>query len=162
MMQFVATIGRNDPCPCQSGKKYKKCCLPAHEARAQERRTNEQRNPVQRLDVAAVARALAPMLAFDDDGLADLSNSAVDLANDGRLEEALAVCARLLAEFPDVVDGLERSAMVHAKMGHHALAADFYRQAFDFVNDPSRSDDHEEHDYYREQADKQQRLADSV
>ncbi|HYA42323.1 MAG TPA: SEC-C metal-binding domain-containing protein, partial [Syntrophobacteraceae bacterium] len=22
---------RNDPCPCGSGKKYKKCCLPAHE-----------------------------------------------------------------------------------------------------------------------------------
>jgi uncharacterized protein YecA (UPF0149 family) len=21
------TIGRNDPCPCKSGKKYKKCCL---------------------------------------------------------------------------------------------------------------------------------------
>jgi SWIM/SEC-C metal-binding protein len=21
------TIGRNDPCPCGSGKKYKKCCL---------------------------------------------------------------------------------------------------------------------------------------
>lgn len=21
-------IGRNDPCPCESGKKYKKCCLP--------------------------------------------------------------------------------------------------------------------------------------
>ena len=20
-------IGRNDPCPCDSGKKYKKCCL---------------------------------------------------------------------------------------------------------------------------------------
>jgi len=103
------------------------------------------------------------MLAFDDDdGLAELSNSAVDLANEGRLDEALAVCTRLLAEFPDVVDGLERSAMVHAKLGHHALAADFYRQAFDFVNDPSRSDDYEEHDYYREQADKQRRLAESV
>ncbi len=23
--------GRNDPCPCGSGKKYKKCCLPRHE-----------------------------------------------------------------------------------------------------------------------------------
>lgn len=23
--------GRNEPCPCGSGKKYKKCCLPAHE-----------------------------------------------------------------------------------------------------------------------------------
>jgi len=20
-------VGRNDPCPCESGKKYKKCCL---------------------------------------------------------------------------------------------------------------------------------------
>ena len=24
----VSTIGRNEPCPCGSGKKYKKCCLP--------------------------------------------------------------------------------------------------------------------------------------
>ncbi len=22
-------VGRNDPCPCGSGKKYKKCCMPA-------------------------------------------------------------------------------------------------------------------------------------
>jgi hypothetical protein len=30
------TIGRNDPCPCGSGKKYKKCCgsTPASEAKA--------------------------------------------------------------------------------------------------------------------------------
>ena len=25
----VAKIGRNEPCPCGSGKKYKKCCLAA-------------------------------------------------------------------------------------------------------------------------------------
>jgi SEC-C motif len=24
----MANIGRNAPCPCGSGKKYKKCCLP--------------------------------------------------------------------------------------------------------------------------------------
>ena len=23
----MPTVGRNDPCPCGSGKKYKKCCL---------------------------------------------------------------------------------------------------------------------------------------
>lgn len=23
-------VGRNDPCPCGSGKKYKRCCLPKH------------------------------------------------------------------------------------------------------------------------------------
>jgi len=28
-------VGRNAPCPCGSGKKYKKCCLPRHRAEAQ-------------------------------------------------------------------------------------------------------------------------------
>jgi tetratricopeptide (TPR) repeat protein len=28
----MRAIGRNDPCPCGSGKKYKKCCLPKQEA----------------------------------------------------------------------------------------------------------------------------------
>jgi len=25
--QVIAKIGRNDPCPCGSGRKYKRCCL---------------------------------------------------------------------------------------------------------------------------------------
>lgn len=29
----MLSIGRNDPCPCGSGKKYKKCCLPRNEQR---------------------------------------------------------------------------------------------------------------------------------
>ena len=28
MPEIRIKIGRNDPCPCGSGKKYKKCCLP--------------------------------------------------------------------------------------------------------------------------------------
>ena len=27
MSKFGSKIGRNGPCPCGSGKKYKKCCL---------------------------------------------------------------------------------------------------------------------------------------
>ena len=27
-------VGRNDPCPCGSGNKYKKCCHPRDEAAA--------------------------------------------------------------------------------------------------------------------------------
>jgi hypothetical protein len=27
-MKQEKMIGRNDPCPCDSGKKFKKCCLP--------------------------------------------------------------------------------------------------------------------------------------
>ena len=29
--------GRNDPCPCGSGKKYKKCCLEKHQAEESKR-----------------------------------------------------------------------------------------------------------------------------
>ena len=29
-------IGRNDPCPCGSGKKYKRCCLEVDARRAEE------------------------------------------------------------------------------------------------------------------------------
>ena len=25
--RFVTKIGRNEPCPCGSGRKYKRCCL---------------------------------------------------------------------------------------------------------------------------------------
>jgi uncharacterized protein YecA (UPF0149 family) len=28
------TVGRNDPCPCGSGKKYKKCCMIKDQAAA--------------------------------------------------------------------------------------------------------------------------------
>ena len=38
--------GRNDPCPCGSGKKYKKCCLPKHE----EARQNLPRDQVRELE----------------------------------------------------------------------------------------------------------------
>jgi hypothetical protein len=31
-------LGRNDPCPCGSGKKYKQCHLAADEAKAREER----------------------------------------------------------------------------------------------------------------------------
>ncbi|RTE05442.1 tetratricopeptide repeat protein [Paenibacillus whitsoniae] len=31
-MSQLVKVGRNDPCPCGSGNKYKKCCLPADEA----------------------------------------------------------------------------------------------------------------------------------
>jgi hypothetical protein len=36
MKAVAAKIGRNDPCPCRSGKKFKKCCLGAAESRGAE------------------------------------------------------------------------------------------------------------------------------
>ena len=35
----IGRIGRNDPCPCESGKKYKRCCLAKdQQAKSKERR----------------------------------------------------------------------------------------------------------------------------
>ena len=34
-----AAAGRNDPCPCGSGRKYKHCCLEKDEAKARAART---------------------------------------------------------------------------------------------------------------------------
>jgi hypothetical protein len=36
MRRAVVRIGRNDPCPCGSGKKYKRCCIEKDQQRLQE------------------------------------------------------------------------------------------------------------------------------
>ena len=37
-------VGRNDPCPCGSGKKYKQCCLGKHETARQTKNLAETEN----------------------------------------------------------------------------------------------------------------------
>ena len=37
-------IGRNEPCPCGSGKKYKHCCLEKHEAARQAKYPEQEEN----------------------------------------------------------------------------------------------------------------------
>lgn len=142
----MSVVPRNAPCACKSGKKYKKCCLPVHEREAAARRAS------------AIPAATSSYL-LEEDGLDDLSNSVLDLIKERRFDEALSACRRLLDEFPEVVDGLERSAMVYAAMGHHAKAAAFYRQSLDYVTHPSRRDDYEGADYYREQIALHEQLA---
>ena len=57
-------IGRNDPCPCGSGKKYKHCCLAADEQRAAMRRSQAPAAdspdplPMARLDPKRVSKLL--------------------------------------------------------------------------------------------------------
>jgi alanine-alpha-ketoisovalerate/valine-pyruvate aminotransferase len=81
----MSKIGRNAPCPCGSGKKYKKCCLLNQDARP---------TSVPPIKYRAV---------YTD--LDQLSNSVVDLINQNELDKAEAVSRRLLSEYPDQVDG---------------------------------------------------------
>ncbi len=68
-----------------------------------------------------------------------------------RFDEALQACGRLLEEWPDVVDGLERSGLVYEKMGEWTKAHDFYTRALAFTELPEQRDGfHEDaRDYYR-------------
>ena len=65
--------------------------------------------------------------------LDQLSNSVVDLIKQNRLDEAEAVSEKLLADYPDQVDGLNRLAMVYEARGEKNRAADYYRKAADFA-----------------------------
>ena len=98
-------------------------------------------------------------LIFEDDGLDQLSNSVLDLIRERRFDDALAACKRLLEEFPDEVDGLERHALVYKAMGDHARAADYLRQTSDYMTHPSRVDDFEGIDDWRAELKEEERLA---
>ncbi len=65
--------------------------------------------------------------------LDQLSNSVVDLIKQERLDEAEAVSHKLLTDYPDQVDGLNRLAMVYEARGKKGKAADYYRKAADFA-----------------------------
>lgn len=121
----MAKIGRNDPCACGSGKKYKKCCMASDEAVAHAAR------PAQPAAVPARRPSLARYLQEHDevDELTEASNAVVDLVHAGNLDAAEQAAHDLLARFPDVHDGYDRLGMVCEARGDHAQAADYYRRA---------------------------------
>lgn len=64
----------------------------------------------------------------DDQRFTALSNSIVDLVDDGRLDEAERACDRLRAEYPDRIDWLDRTAMIAEARHDLRRAAEFYRR----------------------------------
>lgn len=104
-------VGRNQPCPCGSGKKYKQCCLDKDQAFERE--------------------ALAAARQHDDeryDELAHASNAIVDLVDAGRLDDAEAAAHALVERFPDVHDGYARLGLIHEIRGNTELAIEYYRK----------------------------------
>jgi len=110
----MAKIGRNAPCPCGSGKKYKRCCLPG-QAKKRPASVRKQR--------------FIPVFTELD----QLSNSVVDLIKQDKLDKAEAVSRKLLKEYPDQIDGLNRLAMVYEVHGEKEKAAEHYRKAYHFA-----------------------------
>src|SRR5258708_13325620 len=107
----MAKIGRNDPCPCGSGKKYKRCCLEKDETAerkfAATERTFAATASVPQRQIGTVAAEIAERLAAGayeidetEDELATASNVAVDLLHAGRLDEPEQAAHHLLQPSP--------------------------------------------------------------
>jgi tetratricopeptide (TPR) repeat protein len=143
----MTKLGRNDQCPCGSGKKYKRCCLPRNEAAAAE---------LAAAAAAAATRALermAPLegreIDWDDDGLADASNRVVDLIHEGKLDEAEHAASALLTRYPDVHDGFERLGAVYEARGDRKVSAEWYRKALAFMQEHADGYDSKALDWMR-------------
>ena len=133
----MAKIGRNDLCPCNSGKKYKKCCMATDEAAARAARSAPP------AAVPARRPSLASYLQEHDerDELTEASNAVVDMVQAGNLDAAEQAAQDLLARFPDVHDGYDRLGMVCEARGEHRQAADCYRKAINVIrNHPDNYD----------------------
>ena len=136
--------GRNDPCPCGSGKKYKHCCLDKDRA-AELASAVAQRVALQAQQATQKANQVALQKGYQEEWQESLvalqearaldaaSNAVVDLVRAGRLDEAEQAARELLARYPEVHDGHDRLGMVHEARGQFREAADCYRKVIEFT-----------------------------
>ena len=147
--------GRNDPCPCGSGKKYKHCCLEKDRAaelaplaaKRAELQTQREQHREQVKDYFEPVPDEYQKL--DDD-----SNAVVDLVHAGKLDEAERAARELLVRYPEVIDGFDRLGMVHEARGQNREAADCYRKVLEMVLANPRDYDPESAALWRSRIDK--------
>jgi tetratricopeptide (TPR) repeat protein len=129
----MAQVGRNDPCPCGSGNKYKRCCLQKDEA-AEHARLAHASLEAKEAAVAQEKQQKAALEALQEEhDLAQASNAVVAMVKAGQLDEAERAARDLLVRFPEVHDGYDRLGMVYEARGQNRHAADCYRKVIDFV-----------------------------
>ncbi len=161
-------VGRNDPCPCGSGKKYKRCCLAADERQAAEQRLSGLPEPEPEPEEAPAAlppsgvhqipallqelarRSASPQDRAEFEDLLARTQPLLDyVAQQPAIEEAAQTLEAHRAEFEQLTEDeaayLERTGALFAEERFAPLrfTADDVRRAFDKVGKPVRggSDD---------------------
>ncbi len=105
----MTKIGRNQPCPCGSGRKYKRCCGQRDRA----------------AHVPAVPAEAPEGYRWAETDLDRLSNSVASLVDEGRLDEVDAACEQLRTRYPEVHDWLMRKAVVCEARGETKRAIEY-------------------------------------
>jgi tetratricopeptide (TPR) repeat protein len=129
----MAKTGRNDPCPCGSGRKYKVCCLEKDQSAEHARFARAQAEAAEAAEaMRRKQQAVVDALEHEHD-LAEDSNAVIALVRAGKLDEAEHAARELLVHYPEVHDGYDRLGMVYEARGQKKQAADCYRQVIEFV-----------------------------
>ena len=138
----MSKLNLNDPCPCGSRRKYKRCC---HTKSLTEKTSSHK--PFA-LNTTQPASSHPWGLMPDEDNLTRESNHVVKLIHEGRLDEAEIAAKKLLQDYPEVHDGLERLAMVYEARGDRGRALEMYEKSLAFtLNNENYAE--EMRDYYR-------------
>ena len=96
--------GRNEPCPCGSGKKYKQCCQRHDEIQAVQARSLRKLN-------------------------ADAIKIAIEHHQAGRLSQAEDIYQKILQSEPDNPTALRLSGLIAFHAGKHDMAVELIRRA---------------------------------
>jgi hypothetical protein len=120
----MAKIGRNDPCPCGSGEKLKRCCMmePAAE------------------EAAGSAVAPPPDVCDScgsqlDDEFNDRADYILERLLDGHVDDAETLCLDFIRDFPDDAEGHDLHSMIFEERGQRAQALSLLRKASRIAHD---------------------------
>jgi tetratricopeptide (TPR) repeat protein len=93
-------IGRNDPCPCGSGKKYKKCCM--GKGGIADRKPNIARQSAELPDITSIR--ISPYSSSRESALYDAFDEIVELEKADRVREAARKYLMTTADMQEVPD----------------------------------------------------------
>lgn len=116
---MVTKAERQAKCHCGSGQPYYRCCM----------KKERDANQLKKLVAKHTRHMAAQALDDDDQEMTDWSNQAVDLTDAGKYEEALALCDKLEAKYPEAPDAYERRGYIYAKQGRGREGAEQLRKA---------------------------------
>jgi uncharacterized protein YecA (UPF0149 family) len=112
----MAKPGRNDRCPCGSGKKYKACCLTRDQAAENERLAAQQagrqeRAVAKREELRKVREAITANFAAsredEEDDLEKTVNAALRFIHEDKLEQVETAARHLMERYPEIAYAFE-------------------------------------------------------
>jgi SEC-C motif len=127
----MAKIGRNDPCPCGSGKELKRCCM--MEPSVAEPGVNAVETPSSAAETHPdVCDCCGREL---DDELNDRAYYIMARLLDGHVDDAETLCLEFIRDFPDDADGHDLLSMIFEDRGQRTQALSLLRKASRIAHD---------------------------